>query len=67
MNRHIVPPRGTLRLNHPSGHELRLLRETLDLSSDAQQLVVLLPADEGTARSIDRLRRGHTGRLRAVP
>jgi transcriptional regulator with XRE-family HTH domain len=65
MNRHIVPPRGTLRLNHPSGHELRLLRETLDLSSDAQQLVVLLPADEETARSIEQLR--PIGRLRAIP
>ncbi|GAA4561838.1 hypothetical protein GCM10023193_26020 [Planotetraspora kaengkrachanensis] len=55
-----------LRLNHSSGHELRLLRETLDLSSDAQQLVVLLPADEETAQSIDRLRRGLPGRLRAI-
>jgi transcriptional regulator with XRE-family HTH domain len=67
MNRHIVPPRGVLRLNHPSGHELRLLRETLDLSSDAQQLVVFLPADEGTAQSIEQLRRRPTGRLRAIP
>jgi transcriptional regulator with XRE-family HTH domain len=67
MNRHVVPPRGVLRLNHPSGHELRLLRETLDLSSDAQQLVVFLPADEETTQSIDQLRRRPTGRLRAVP
>jgi transcriptional regulator with XRE-family HTH domain len=67
MNRHVVPPRGILRLNHPSGHELRLRRETLDLSSDAQQLVVFLPADEATAQSIEQLRRRPTGRLRAIP
>ncbi|GAA4589376.1 helix-turn-helix transcriptional regulator [Planotetraspora phitsanulokensis] len=66
LNRHVVPRRGVLRLNHPSGHELRLLRETLDLSSDAQQLVVLLPADEATAQSIDQLRRRPSGRLRAI-
>ncbi|MBP2707356.1 helix-turn-helix domain-containing protein [Microbispora sp. RL4-1S] len=65
MNRHLVPRREMLRLNHPSGHELRLLRETLELSSDAQQLVVFLPADETTAQSIDQLRRPSV-RLRAI-
>ncbi|MDN3354024.1 helix-turn-helix transcriptional regulator [Actinomadura sp. DC4] len=65
FNRHVVPRRGALRLNHPSGPELRLLRETLELPSDAQQLVVLLPADEETAAAIDRLHR--PGRLRAIP
>ncbi|MET8156524.1 helix-turn-helix transcriptional regulator [Sphaerisporangium sp. NPDC005289] len=66
LHRHVVPRRGVLRLNHPLGYQLRLLRETLDLSSDAQQLVVLLPADERTAEDIGRLR-GPSGRLRAVP
>lgn len=66
LHRHVVPPRGPLRLNHPSGQELRLLRETLELSTDAQQLVVLLPADEATAQSIDQLRRQAPSRLRAV-
>jgi transcription regulator MmyB-like protein len=40
LNRHIVPPRGTLRLTHPAGHELQLLREVFELPADAQQLVV---------------------------
>ncbi|KUL38893.1 XRE family transcriptional regulator [Streptomyces sp. NRRL F-4489] len=66
MNRHVVPPRGVLRLNHPSGTELRLLRETLDLSSDAQQMVVFLPADEHTAQAVDRLRHRSRGQLRAI-
>ncbi|GAA3662717.1 helix-turn-helix transcriptional regulator [Nonomuraea antimicrobica] len=66
LNRHVIPQRGVLRLNHPSGHELRLLRETLELSSDVQQLVVFLPADETTAQGIDELRRGPAGRLRAI-
>ncbi|MFF1568074.1 helix-turn-helix domain-containing protein [Streptomyces sp. NPDC058293] len=66
LNRHVVPQRGALRLNHPSGCELRLLRETLELSSDAQQLVVFLPADERTAQAVDQLRRLSPSRLRAI-
>ncbi|MFF1548702.1 helix-turn-helix domain-containing protein [Streptomyces sp. NPDC058291] len=66
LNGHVVPRRGALRLNHPSGCELRLLRETLELSSDAQQLVVLLPADEVTAQAVDRLHRRSPVRLRAI-
>ncbi|GGY88706.1 hypothetical protein GCM10010365_03470 [Streptomyces poonensis] len=66
LNRHVVPHRGPLRLNHPSGPELRLLRETLDLSSDAQQLVVFLPADERTAQAIEDLRHRPHGRLRTI-
>ncbi|GAB3965126.1 helix-turn-helix transcriptional regulator [Actinoallomurus acanthiterrae] len=66
LNRHVVPRRGTLRLNHPAGHELQLLRETLELSADAQQLVVFLPADEQTAQAIDRLHRSPHGRLRSI-
>jgi hypothetical protein len=44
-----------------------LQRERLELPpSDAQQLVVLLPADEATARAVERLRRSAGGTLRAV-
>ncbi|WP_328476387.1 helix-turn-helix transcriptional regulator [Streptomyces sp. NBC_00377] len=66
LNRHVVPQRGELRLNHPSGHGLRLLRETLDLSSDAQQLVVFLPADAATAQAVARLGSRPHGGLRAI-
>ncbi len=66
LNRHLIPQRGALRLNHPSGCELQLSRETLELSSDAQQLVVFLPADEGTAQAVAQLRRQPYGRLRAI-
>ncbi|WP_405866314.1 helix-turn-helix domain-containing protein [Streptomyces sp. NBC_00005] len=66
LNRHVVPRRGTLRLNHPSGCALQLHRETLELASDAQQLVVLLPADEQTAQAVDQLRRRPHSRLRAI-
>lgn len=64
LHRHLVPRRGTLRLHHPSGCELHLLRETLELASDAQQLVVYLPADAGTAQAVEKLR--HRGGLRAI-
>jgi len=66
LNLHVVPPRGVLHLNHPTGSELRLRRETLELSADAQQLVVYLPADEATAQTVDRLRHPSHGRLRAI-
>jgi transcriptional regulator with XRE-family HTH domain len=66
LNRHVVPRRGDLRLRHPSGPELRLVRETLELSVDAQQLVVLLPADDATAQAVDELRRPAHGGLRAI-
>ncbi|TQM44526.1 helix-turn-helix domain-containing protein [Pseudonocardia cypriaca] len=66
LNRHVVPRRGPLRLNHPAGHELRLLRETFELPADAQQLVVLHPADERTARAVDELNRPAHGRLRSI-
>ncbi|KPH97915.1 helix-turn-helix domain protein [Actinobacteria bacterium OK074] len=56
VNRHVVPPRGAVRLNHPSAGEIRLTREVLELPSDAQQLVVFLPADERTAQAVDQLR-----------
>ncbi|MFI6623231.1 helix-turn-helix domain-containing protein [Streptomyces sp. NPDC050528] len=66
LNRHVVPRRGTLRLDHPSGCALHLLRETLELPVDAQQLVVLLPADDSTSQALDELRRRSHGRLRAI-
>ncbi|MGP3975747.1 helix-turn-helix domain-containing protein [Streptomyces sp. 8N114] len=66
LNQHVVPQRGILRLNHPSGCELQLLRETAELSSDSQQLVVFLPADEATAQAVDELRGRPHGRLRAI-
>ncbi|MFF4503294.1 helix-turn-helix domain-containing protein [Streptomyces sp. NPDC001401] len=66
LHRHVVPQRGALRLNHPSGCELRLVREMLELPSDAQQLVVFLPADEQTAQAVDQLRSRPRGRLRAI-
>ncbi|MFF3201288.1 helix-turn-helix domain-containing protein [Streptomyces sp. NPDC002962] len=65
-NRHVVPRRGVLRLHHPSGAELRLRRETLELPSDAQQVVVLLPADDSTAQAVEQLRRRPHGPLRAI-
>lgn len=68
LNRHVVPRRGTLRLNHPAGHQLQLLRETLELTTDAQQLVVFLPANEQTAQAVDQLHRQYHGRdqLRSI-
>ncbi|MFE9016853.1 MmyB family transcriptional regulator [Streptomyces cyaneofuscatus] len=62
----MVPRRRPLRLHHPSGRELELVRETLELPEGAQQLVVLLPADEATARAVDGLTGRTAGRLRAV-
>ncbi|WP_151773708.1 helix-turn-helix domain-containing protein [Streptomyces abyssomicinicus] len=67
LNRHLVPARGVLRLHHPSGQELRFTRETLELSAEAQQLLVYLPADEATATGVDRLLRESPRRLRALP
>ncbi|MFC0503200.1 helix-turn-helix domain-containing protein [Micromonospora costi] len=67
LNRHLPPPRVPLRLHHPGGEELRWRRETLELpSSDAQELVVLLPADEATTQAVERLRRRSRGVLRAI-
>lgn len=66
VGRHLVPPRGDLHLNHPTGADLRLRRETLELSADGQQIVVLLPADTDTAESVERLRRRIRGSLQAV-
>lgn len=66
LNRHVVPRRGAIRLHHTSGAELHLLRETLELQEDAQQLVVYLPADEKTAEAVGHLLHGPRGLLRAI-
>ncbi|MBT2480414.1 helix-turn-helix transcriptional regulator [Streptomyces sp. ISL-94] len=64
--RHEVPRRGVLRLNHPAGPQLRLLRETLELPMDDQQLVIFLPECDQTAQAIDQLQRQSHGRLRSI-
>ncbi|MFG3302800.1 helix-turn-helix domain-containing protein [Micromonospora chersina] len=67
LQRHLPPPQVPLRLDHPAVGELRWHREKLELpSTDAQELVVLLPADEATARAVERLRHRRHGTLRAV-
>ncbi len=64
---HIPPPQVALRLLHPIAGELRWERESLELrDTDAQQIVVFLPADEATARAMERLRSQSHGTLRAV-
>ncbi|MEU8513963.1 hypothetical protein AB0C76_20580 [Kitasatospora sp. NPDC048722] len=42
------------------------MRETLDLTADAQQLLVLLPADAETAAHVDRSTRRAPARLHVV-
>jgi len=68
LHRHVTPPSATLGLRHPTAHELRWDRETLELPiADAQQIVVLLPADADTALALELLRDDARGRpLRAV-
>lgn len=68
LNRHALPVRGQVRWHHPDQGELRLHRETLELpATDAQQLVVFLPADEPTTESLRRLRQTGGPFLRAAP
>ncbi|HEX8051376.1 MAG TPA: helix-turn-helix domain-containing protein [Thermoleophilaceae bacterium] len=69
FDRHVPPPRAPLHVRHPGAGDLRWNRETLELSrSEAQQIVVFLPADDATTRAMEELsRRSRTGRaLRAV-
>jgi transcriptional regulator with XRE-family HTH domain len=67
LNPHSLPPRGGLRWRHPVVGELRLDREVMELpATDAQQLVVFLPADDATAQALNRLRRAGGTALRAV-
>ncbi|MFB9833574.1 helix-turn-helix domain-containing protein [Actinoallomurus acaciae] len=66
ISRHLPPPQVPLRLNHPTGQELRWERERLELPpTDAQELVVLLPADEATEQAMERLLRSG-GALHAI-
>ncbi|MGW9195858.1 helix-turn-helix domain-containing protein [Micromonospora chersina] len=67
LQQHLPPPQVPLRLDHPAAGELRWHQEKLELpSTDAQELVVLLPADEATAQAVERLRHRRHGTLRAV-
>jgi transcriptional regulator with XRE-family HTH domain len=67
FDRHLPPPRVPLRIDHPIAHELRWQRERLELPrTDAQQLVVLLPADDTTARAVAELGRRGDRVLRAI-
>src|SRR5207302_7283747 len=66
LNRHEVPTRGVLRVCPSTGPELRLTRETMELPDVAQQLVVLLPADEETAQAVDRPTQPQRGKLRVI-
>jgi transcriptional regulator with XRE-family HTH domain len=67
LNRHVVPQRGVLRVDHPAGPKLRLIRETLELPAEAQQLTVFLPEDQQTAEAVEQLRhRPRHGALRAI-
>lgn len=60
-------PTGITRLEHPEAGPLRLAYETLTLSADDdQQLIVHLPADSATAEALDDLAGRHHGGLRAV-
>lgn len=67
LNQHALPPRGTLRWTHPAAGELRLDREVMELPpTDAQQMVVLLPADDATADALNKLRATRGASLRVV-
>jgi transcriptional regulator with XRE-family HTH domain len=67
LSRHTLPPRGRLRWKHPVTGELRLDREVMEFpATDAQQLVVFLPADDVTAEALNRMRRAGGATLRAV-
>jgi transcriptional regulator with XRE-family HTH domain len=67
VDSHEVPRGGPQRWCHPAAGELRFEREVLELpATDAQQLVVFLPADEATGDALIRMRLAATGTLRAV-
>lgn len=55
------------RLEHPDAGPLRLAYESLELSAeDDQRLIIQLPADDATAVALDRLIGRNPGSLRAV-
>ena len=68
LDRHIPLAQLPLRINHPQAHQLHWAREILELpTADAQQLVILLPADESTAAAVSHLcQRPDRATLRAV-
>lgn len=58
---------GIVRLAHPDTGPLRFAFETLDLSADDDQhVIVYLPADQNTAAGLDELTGHCPGELRAV-
>ena len=62
-----MPRRGVQRWHHPAAGDLRFEREVLEVGPPgAQQLVVLVPADDATADAFEQLRRDAAGGLRAV-
>jgi transcriptional regulator with XRE-family HTH domain len=67
VHQHTLPVRAGVRWWLASVGELRFDREVMELpSTDAQQVMVLLPADDVTAESVSRLRRATGSPLRAV-
>lgn len=68
LERHDLPADlDVWRWQHPDVGEIRLECETLELpAADAQQLVVLIPADDESSAALGRLRRRRAGGLRAV-
>lgn len=65
----LAPPirSGILRVLHPTGVDLRLASESLDLPDAGQRLLAYLPFDEATTVALDELHRDGQGGLRAVP
>lgn len=62
-----LPAGGLWAWRHPDAGDLRFEREVLELSAgDAQQVVVLVPADTATTEALAGLRRTSAGGLRAV-
>jgi MmyB-like transcription regulator ligand binding domain/Helix-turn-helix domain len=67
LSRHLPPASAPLRIDHPTAHELAWHRERLELPRpDAQELMVLIPADEATTDAVARLRHQAVRPLRAV-
>jgi hypothetical protein len=66
LNSHVVPSRGALRLNHPAEPRVTLTRETLDVATDEQQLIVFLPAEDETTAAVERLKGEPHARLRSI-
>jgi transcriptional regulator with XRE-family HTH domain len=67
FHRHELPTGGVQRWCHPTVGQLRFEREVLELPpTEAQQLVVLLPADDATADRLDQLRRKPVAGLRVA-